>query len=262
MNLLPCEAGSLVYDIGSSTIQFGFAGDAQPLFSVPASASQRPKDGELTPEFGHSWLQKRIPGIEVMPMISDSGSLADTDILSSFFDWTYQACLSVENPTERPVLVTQPSHLCLRDEQAFQSWRLSLCESLFDFAGHPAVCLEHDSVLACFPHATHTALVIDFGWSCVRTLPILEGRPLLGSMAINDIGGHKLCDVLEARLSANAKVAPLIEFLDASHLSKSQHRYCVRAVVQDIIQSCLTFDLKVFIELNNPIFGIRFRGIA
>jgi actin-related protein len=264
MNLLPCEAGSLVYDVGSSTIQFGFAGDAQPLFSVPSSACQRPKDGDQYVEFGHTWLQKRFRGVEVTPIVSDLGSLVNSDILSSFFDWTYQACLSVENPTERPVLVTQPSHLAMRDPTAFERWRSSLCEALFDFAGHPGVCLEHDSALACFTHATHTALVLDFGWSCVRTLPVIEGKPLLGSMVLSDIGGRRLCDILESRLVGERQIRTPLDVPDPATgpfpTTDSQRRYYTRVIVQDIIQSCMTFDPKPITEPANPRFEYSLPG--
>lgn len=242
MNLLPCEAGALVYDLGSSTIQFGFAGDAQPLFSVPSRAAQGTRDLDDFIEFGHTWLKKQIPGLDIRPMIDDRGCLVDPELLCSFFDWTYQACLSVES-SERPVLLTQPSHLYkVYNGSALSKWRRSLCEAMFEFAQHPAVCLEHDSVLACFSHAAHTAIVVDFGWAYMRAVPIQAGRPLLASMQLQK-GGLDICKLLEQGLEREGR--RVITQFDAPGCSviptESQRRYCQNEVLKDIVGSCLSF---------------------
>ena len=251
MNLLPCESGALVYDLGSSSIQFGFAGDAQPLFSVPSSGSQCTRDGEEHIGFGNTWLQKQMQGIEILPMIDDRGCLADTGLVCSFFDWTYQSCLSVES-TERPVLVTQPSYLS-GDAAAFSSWRKGLCEAMFEFAQHPAVCLEHDSVLACFSHAAHTAVVVDFGWAALRVVPIQAGRPLLASMQKETrIGGLGLSNALESDFDREGRrVTTAFDLPSCTVMPReSQRRYCQREVVKDILRSCLTFQPQIDMGVN------------
>ncbi|OHS97386.1 Actin family protein [Tritrichomonas foetus] len=248
MNLLPCEANSLVYDFGSNSIQFGFAGDAQPLYSVPSAGCQRPHDGDIYLEFGNSWLQKKYNEIEIKPMIDDNGTLIDQNLLTSFFDWTYQSCLNVDSGN-LPILVTQPSHLT-KKPILYHKWRKEMCEAIFDFAGHPSLCLEHDSVLACFSRAAHTATVVDFGWSCIRIVPILEGQPLLNSMEISRIGGCQLCAKLHNYLmnSGHRNLTTHLEVpnygynIDNSYRpTNSQLQYCRQALLQDMIQSCLTF---------------------
>ncbi|KAK8882456.1 hypothetical protein M9Y10_045098 [Tritrichomonas musculus] len=270
MNLLPCETNSLVYDFGSNSIQLGFAGDAQPLYSIPSSSCQRPKDGDIYIEFGDSWLQKKYEGIEIKQIISDNGTLADKNLLASFFDWTYQSCLSVD-PVEHPILVTQPSHLALQTS-FYDQWRKDICESAFDFAGHPSLCFEHDSVLACFSRAASTAIVVDFGWSCIRVVPILDGQPILKSLSLSKTGGCQLCSLLLGCLKKNtlsnpanrmvpigAQIPQLSNnyrpniFFDDNNLITSvnidneniptptQQQYCTKFLLQDMIKSCLSF---------------------
>ncbi|KAH0792974.1 Actin family protein [Histomonas meleagridis] len=241
-NLLQSKYNSLVYDIGSSSIQFGFAGDAVPLFNIPSAACQLKDDGDTYFHFGKNWLEKKIPGIEEKRLIDSSGSLTDANLLSSFFDWTYEgSCLSIDSG-ECPILVSQPSHLTLNPEN-FDKWRESVCEIAFEFAQHPMVCLEYDSVLACFAHSSSTAVVVDFGWSCVRSTPILEGRPLLKSMRIGNIGGSFLCSALENYFLSCGKVIQTIldDPNNPSIPTESQRRCCTRFVLEDIIRSCLTF---------------------
>ena len=249
MNLIPCETNSLVYDVGSNSIQFGFAGDAQPLFSVPSSCILRPKDGEMNIEFGDSWLHKRMNGIEVKQFIGDNGALIDKNFLQTFFDWTYISCLNV-NSENHPLLVTQPSHLTA-NPRVFDQWRKGMCEALFDFAGHPALCLEHDSVLASFSRAAHTATVVDFGWSCLRVVPILEGQPLLKSMGVENTGGCQLCSLFQKFYNGNAS-EPLRSQLELDSINsintpqyfvptQSQLNYCTQALIQDMLSSKLQF---------------------
>lgn len=269
MNLLPCKSNSLVYDFGSNSIQLGFAGDAQPLYSIPSSACQREKDGDTFIEFGDSWLQKKYDGIEVMQIIDDNGTLADKNLLASFFDWTYQSCLNVD-PLDHPILVTQPSHL-IPQRTYYDQWREAICESAFDFAQHPALCFEHDSVLACFSRAAHTALVVDFGWSCIRVVPILEGQPILKSINISKAGGCQLCSILleclrKNSLSNPSRMVPLggqipqmiptifdgnsnlitcINVDNENIPTQSQQRYCTKFQLQDMIKSCLFFQQQL-----------------
>lgn len=244
--MLPCQTGAVVYDIGSSSIQFGFAGDAVPLYSVPSSACERIKDGEPEIQFGQTWLKKISPGITVSPIIDDVGAISNSNHLNSFFDWTSEACLNIE-PAERPVLVTQPAHLHVQPAK-FNKYRADLCATLFDFAEHPAVCLEYDAVLASFANALQTCTVCDFGWSCVRAIPVHEGRPLLKSLAITNAGGRDLCAVLESCLvRGNHPIKTHFSVQQGppeNHVipTESQQKFCEREILQDIVKSCLSFE--------------------
>lgn len=238
MTLLNSQYPSLVYDIGSSTIQFGHSGDAQPLCSVPSYASHNALDNDVF-RFGHEWHEGAMPNFEEKKMISDDGSLLDKDLLETFFDWTYQKCFFIDS-ADFPILVTQPSHLYAQPD-SFSNWRKSICEITFEFAQHPMVCLEHDSVLASFAHSAHTGVVVDFGWSCLRTVPILNGKPLLKSMGIGNIGGSFLCQNLGNILANNG--IEIQTLLDNSGVAptESKIKCCQRYVLQDVIRSCLTF---------------------
>jgi actin-related protein len=119
-----------------------------------------------------------------------------------------------------------------------------LCEALFEFACHPYVCLEYDSVLSCYIHESHTALVLDFGWSCMRVVPVIEGRPLVRSMMVNPIGACQLCKELKRYFKSTNKQIRTPFDLPGCEIqpTKSQRSYSRRLILQDIIQSCLTFE--------------------
>jgi actin beta/gamma 1 len=112
-------------------------------------------------------------------MIDGTGNLVDSELFSWFFHWTERACLNVD-AAEHPAPVTQPTHLS-RQPESFDRWRMSLCETLFEFACHPGVCLEYHSDLSCCVHEAHTALVLDFGRSCLRVVPVIEGKSLVSN---------------------------------------------------------------------------------
>lgn len=274
MNLLPCAVKTLVYDFGSYSTQFGFAGDAQPRFNIPSSAAQIEVDEDSLIRFNDFWLQKKAQSLEIQQCIDDTGAVADANILTSFLDWTYQSCLTVE-PSEYHIIITQPSHLTA-NRPVINKWKESFAEACFEFAQHPAIYFEHDSVLSCFSRALHTGTIVDFGWSCFRVIPILEGRPLLKSMIISKTGGCQLCSILLECLRKNHiaqnpqnRIPPMGQFIPIgtspsipyfpqifdSHndlITKinvdnpyvptiSQQRYCTKAVLQDMITSCLSF---------------------
>jgi len=264
MNILENPKGTLVYDIGSSSIKFGFAGDAQPLFSVPSSAA---KIGESEYQFGDEWMNKDYPGLEIIQIIADNGFIGpyDQDIFSTFFDWTYSSqCMNIE-PQEHPILVSQPSSL-QRNSDQFDRWRKTICSVLFEFSNHPRVCFEYDSSLASYSHGVPTSLVVDFGWSCIRVIPIIEGRPHLSAIKTSPFGGFCLCDHLETRLSKFGIDIPVKfpskrgPFYNQSPITESQKKYCKRLVLKDVIWNNLCFIPPKVIDPNG--FLYFFNGIS
>ena len=128
----------LVYDIGTSAIKFGYGGDIKPLFSIPPYSGKRYIDDEFQIKFGEEWLQKHIPGFEVIPMFDQDGNIMDREMIMPFLDWTYTTCFGDLDPQEWNVLFSQPSYLLLQPDR-FSSRRSLFSELSFDFANHPQV---------------------------------------------------------------------------------------------------------------------------
>lgn len=198
MNILPDPNRTLVYDLGGYSVKFGFAGDAQPLFCIPSSYATRKVNEETDIKFGDQWLNINLPNLEVVPLVLDNGFLASnaSEILPSFLDSSYSQNYLRVDPEDYCALFNLPSHL-LASKLQFNRWRKEICEALFDFSKHPAVCLEYDSTLAALSRGVLKAgVVVDFGWSNTRIVPILEGKPYLPAMKLNQFGVSHIADFI------------------------------------------------------------------
>ena len=268
MNILNNPHKTLVYDIGSRTIQFGFAGDVQPIFSVPSSASKRILEGETDIHFGDFWLKKNYPGLEIIPIISDDGTIANSnnELLLQFLDWSYSdQCLNID-PQEHPILINQPTSL-IKSKNKFEDWNLKICTTLFEFSSHPMICLEHDSVLASYLHGAKTSLVIDFGWSGIRVVPIIEGKPYLSAIRLFNSGGFNLCETLDNNFKKINKeiYSPIFppSFLTNNlkfPITDSQIKYYRKEVLCEIIKNNLNFFNQK--PLNEPLIYHLYGNIS
>jgi actin-related protein len=258
MNVITTSNPALVYDCGTSSIKFGYGGDSRPLFNLPPAFAQRLQDGEDQVQFGEEWLHRRLPGIEVRTMIDADGAIIDREIIKSFLDWTYQTCFNDIDPADWSILFSQPSALLLHRDK-FNTRREIIAETAIEFSGHPNLSFQHDSALACYAHQMHTGLVVDFGSSCVRVVPVLEGHPLRRSVRVHPLGGFELTNILRASLTENGKL--IRTFLDAKPTdgfgglftpptrivtpTTTQLDFCRRNVLTDMLKCHLRFD-------NNP----------
>ena len=249
MNVVDSLHNALVYDFGSSTVRFGYAGDAFPLMTVPSSSVQRYYEGEDHIQFGDEWFDKNLPGIKVEQMVDDNGLITDSDILYTFFDWILSV-FDIKEPSQHPILFSQPTALTklTNDESGIRKWRSKLASCVFEFADHPALCLQHDSSLACYAHGIHTGVCVDYGWSCARCIPVVEGHPLKESVFIHPLGGLEITNLLFDKLKENNK--QIYTFLDPkpsdidyydSNRSPSQVNYCIRHELTNIIQNHLKY---------------------
>ena len=253
MNVVDSLHNALVYDFGSSTVRFGYAGDAFPLMRIPSSSVQRFYEGEEHIQFGDEWFEKNLSGIKVEQMVDDMGLITDSDILYTFFDWVLSV-FAIDEPSQHPILFSQPTALTklTGDESGIRKWRSKLASCVFEFADHPALCLQHDSSLACYAHGIHTGLCVDYGWSCARCIPVVEGHPLKESVFIHPLGGLQLTNLLFEKMKQNQK--EIYTFLDPAPSgadefdsnrsftpTESQVNYCVRHELTNIIQNHLRY---------------------
>lgn len=252
MNIINNHQNVLVYDFGTSAIKFGYGGNIRPLFSIPPYSAQRNQEDDDI-KFGEEWLQKDLPGVEVLPMFDPEGNIVKKEKIITFLDWTYDTCFGEIDPQQWKVLFSQPSSLLLQPSN-FRTRRSLLAELSFEFANHPQLSFQHDASLACYSHGIHTGIVIDFGFSCLRVVPVLEGHPLRNSIKILNLGGFNLINLLEKGMEDNGK--PIRTFLDRkpsdglgglfSHpriidSSDSQINFCRRGVLMDMIKCLLRF---------------------
>ena len=221
---------TLVYDLGVSTVQFGFAGDFQPTFNVNSAAFQ--SEGKI--RFGRDFPYDTCKDLQVSNLFKDGDHTIDTDLFQEFMNWSYSS-LNVE-PREYTVLFSQPVYLANKPS-ALNNYRKTLCEILFETGSHPGICLEYDAVLSCYAHMKSTALVIDAGWYKTRVVPVVDGKPLVGSIVSDVIGANNI-------ISHYAKSTQGMNraLQRQPYMSDSQYKYNQMIELERIMESTLTFE--------------------
>lgn len=235
---------TLVFDFGSAFLRGGFAGDPVPLRSLPTTVVHYLNDGEEVNEFGDQWIGRNLPNVEVTSMINEDGSLADTDNLITYIDITYSS-LGVE-PSETYALFTQPTHL---GRKGIDHWRESITSVGFEFGKHISIDFVYDAPLTCYAHCVHTGLVVDFGWSAMRVVPVYEGYPLMRSLRIGS-GGLSLSRQLLEHIERDGRSLAL----SVKNPSDTQRDFCQRQMLADIVKSKLQFPQKKSTDIMNSIY--------
>lgn len=132
------------------------------------------------------------------------------------------------------MVCTQPTYLAGDHNHA---WQRLLAEIAFEDLGHPSFCVASDAILAAYAHCQQTALVVDFGWSSLRIVPVIEGKPRLQAVQSHPLGGYALSRILQERL--HHRHIPL--FRPAPGLTEMQAFFHDRRVAVDIIGNCLSY---------------------
>jgi actin-related protein len=234
MNALDNVHHALVYDIGSATILAGHAGDYSCEILFPSAAPISDGDGAGTSRFSfdESQVYSQSHSHVLADIIDDAYSIADSNLLHDFLSFTHRQF--AVDPSTFSVVYTQPAHL---PGEHNRSWQSCLAELGFETFGHPSVCIASDAVLSSYAHCQQTALVVDFGWSFLRIVPVIEGRPRLQAIQSHPIGGYALSRILCERLQK--RHIPL--FRPSVDLSESQLLFHDRRVSVDIIESCCSY---------------------
>lgn len=234
MNCCNNNYNCLVYDIGSSFIRCGQAGYGFPDISQPTICSENP-DGSI------SFYISSVKNQEIKSIIDSSYSFTDKNIMGNFFKYSIDK-IGVTFDEELNALFTYPGHLASSSEHRLK-WQSTLCEVGFEETGFHNISLVSDASLSAYAHCLQTALVVDFGWSSLRIVPVVEGIPQYNQIKIHPIGGFGLCQLLNEQL----KLRNINTFNDQK-LSNEQNEYFNRRILTDILHSCCSFAQSVIDE--------------
>jgi actin-related protein len=138
------------------------------------------------------------------------------------------------DPSTFSIVYTQPAHLAGEHNRA---WARTLAELSFETFGHPAVAIVSDSVLATYAHCLQTAVVVDFGWSCLRVVPVIEGHPIISAIQVHPIGGYAFTRVLSEQLQRRHISVARRD----SDLSPGQLQIQDRRILEEIVQTNCTY---------------------
>ena len=197
MNCRPNVYNAIVYDIGSATILGGQAGNLTCDVLAPSLAASTP-DEDPHFSFDESRVYSEKQKCEIAQIVDDQYRIMDPSLLSSFLDFSQSRMgISQEERPETTVLYTQPAHLFGEHNNA---WQKVLAEVSFETLGHRSVSIVSDAVLATYAHCAQSAVVVDFGWSCVRVIPVIEGHVETSAIQVHPIGGYALSEILIKQL--------------------------------------------------------------
>ena len=197
MNCRPNVYNAVVYDIGSATILGGQAGDLMCDVLAPSLAAFTP-DAETCFSFDESRIYSEKQKFQLAQIVDDQYQIMDASLLASFLTFSQARMgISEEERPETTVLYTQPAHLFGEHNNA---WQKVLAEVSFETLGHKSVSIVSDAVLATYAHCAQSALVVDFGWSCVRVIPVIEGHVETAAVHVHPIGGYALSEILSKQL--------------------------------------------------------------
>jgi len=207
--------------------RIGFAGDAYPEINIPSYYLQ--DDSNF--RFGSSELLKR-PNDQIHSFYDQNYDINEGEYLKRLFEYSQNQFLY--EPSEMTALFTQPAHKVMNSNYG-DRYRRMITEQAIETYGYSGISFSSDSTLASYAHCFETATVIDFGWSCLRIVPVVEGKPVYSAITIHIGGGSVLSEILTGNLhEIGLKLIP-----EGKHYSKIQSSIVQNQVASDmILQAC------------------------
>lgn len=170
-----------VIDFGSALIRAGPAGCAFPTISHP-SVLYYCEDDSVLGYTGKSAISQR-------PLFDESYSFTSNDVLDSVIKKLDQG-LSVE-ASSTPLLFSEPIHVKVLQGNDYHN-RQSLEDVVFENLSHPSMLMVPDAMLASLAHCSSTSLVVEFGWSSIRIVPVIGGHIHKKAIRSHHFGGYAI----------------------------------------------------------------------
>ena len=244
----------MVFDIGSAMFRAGYAGSAWPEINIPTSCPI----SEEKFVFDDHFIYNKPNRLPFCHLVNDQSMLESPDALTQFLNYSHER---LGEPIEegKSALFTQPAHMMI-DPEFGKSWRTTIAESAFETLGYTNVSITSDALLAAYAHCYHTATVVDFGWSCVRIIPVVEGNALIPCSRFHICGGMVMSQMLIERLKQKSIsiVDPVFGF------SKQQVQMIENRTAADIIKESCSFtndpefsEPENLVSLNGRIIDVK-----
>ena len=242
MNIIDIPHPPLVYDVGSAMFRAGYAGNAWPEINIP-SVGVLINEDEKKFSFNDTFIYSKPSHLPIEHLINEQNQISSPDLLKQFIQFTHERIS--DPPESKTALFTQPAHLMI-DRDFGTTWAKTIAETSFETFNYSNICITSDALLAAYSHCYHTATVVDFGWSCVRVIPIIEGEPLFGCSRFHICGGMVMSQILIDHLKQRT-----ISIVDPSlGFSKQQAQMIENRSAADIIKQCLYFQTNQETEEN------------
>ncbi|XP_040284133.1 actin-related protein T3 [Bufo bufo] len=190
---------AVVIDNGSGLIKIGISGDKEPRFTysniIGRSKAKSVMIGAGQRDFfvGQEAQSKR--GILAIKYPVEHGVITSWEDMELIWKHAYSHNLKM-NPSERPVLITEPPLNPLSNRE-------KMAEVFFEKFEVPAMYVAIQAVLALYSSGKVTGCVLDIGDGVTHSVPIFEGYCLPHAVLRLDLAGSDLTDYLMRILSEN-----------------------------------------------------------
>ncbi|XP_037680230.1 actin-like protein 9 [Choloepus didactylus] len=210
---LPPKTGTVVIDMGTGTCKMGFAGQAQPTYTVATIVGYQPKKQARLETFIGEAARSRPELTLVRPV--RNGIIVDWDAAELI--WCHML--------EHDLCVATQDHPLLFSDPPFSpsTNREKLVEMAFESLGSPAMYVASQSVLSVYAHGRVSGLVVDTGHGVTYTVPVLQGYNLPHATERLDLAGTHLTAFL-AEMMRGSGLQLGQQDLDA--VESVKHRYC------------------------------------
>ncbi|XP_006869068.1 PREDICTED: actin-like protein 9 [Chrysochloris asiatica] len=182
------KTGAVVIDMGTGTCKVGFAGEAQPTYTVATIVGCQPKkpttmggQPELETFIGEA-ARGRLELTLVQPM--RNGIVVDWDAAELIWRHLLEHDLGVA-PRDHPLLFSDPPFSPVTNRE-------KLVEVAFEALGSPAMYVAWQSVLSVYAHGRVSGLVVDTGHGVTYTVPVFQGYNLPHATERLDLAGIHL----------------------------------------------------------------------
>lgn len=210
----------IVMDIGTDTTKAGFAGGSKPKVVIGTKVG-RAKHTRIMPggaleqsseDAGGNNDSSNSPtsvfvgdklndhrGAFIVDYPMDKGCVVDGcwDYMETIWNHIYSKQNLNTNPSEHPVLLTEPPHNP-------KSNRSATAEIFFETYRAPALFFSPPAVLSLYASGRTTGVVLDVGEGSSHVIPVYEGYALKHSIGRSDVAGRDVNTELQLLLRKNS----------------------------------------------------------
>uniref|UniRef100_A0A8C6CW93 Actin like 9 n=1 Tax=Moschus moschiferus TaxID=68415 RepID=A0A8C6CW93_MOSMO len=214
----PLKTGAVVIDMGTGTCKAGFAGQAQPTYSVATIVGCQPlkaaTSGRPVMETFIGEAARKRPELTLVQPVH-SGIVVDWDAAELIWRHMLEHDLRVAT-RDHPLLFSDPPF-------SPSTNREKLVEVAFESLSSPAMYVASQSVLSAYAHGRVSGLVVDTGHGVTYTVPVFQGYNLPHATERLDLAGTHLTAFLAEMLLGSG--LPLGQ-QDLDTVENIKHRFC------------------------------------
>ncbi|XP_074659955.1 actin-like protein 6B [Tubulanus polymorphus] len=256
------EVGALVFDIGSSSVRIGYAGEDSPKAECPSmiglieevvdkidsmDTDQKPAENRYFIDTVNVSVPRK--GMEMTSWLKD-GMIDNWDLFEKVMDYTYAKHIRSESQLH-PVLMSEPAWNA-------KQRREKLTEVMFEKYNIPAFFLCKNAVLSAFANGRSSGLVIDSGATHTTAVPVYDGYVLAHAIVKSPLAGDfismeckkYIVDELKTEVVPTYQIASKEQVGENEpanwkkkekipEVTKSFHNFKVKEVLQDYAASVL-----------------------